>query len=123
VLANDFDGLGVDRGFINIQEQQSYILFPIDSLSKLKDWPEDTFGDAYSTISIFGLKEDRKHALIAFLQTLENPQLKDFLQNGELFIDMVIGKEYGFFNSFLIKSKEEIGEEITAFENIVDSSN
>lgn len=133
VLANDFDGFGVDKGFIEALDEhniiddriheQKQVLFALKDLKVMKDWPEDTFGDHSSTITIFGLKEDRKTALVVFLQAQDQPSISQFLYSGELLMNISYGKDFGFFDSFLVKSKEDIEHKIAEFKNIVNAGN
>jgi hypothetical protein len=125
LLASDRLGLGVDKGFLNVKElsKEANSLCAVDNLLPLTTLPEDTFGDAVSWISIFGLKSDKETALKAFLQSVGQPHLTHFLQKGEVFVHIINSKEEGFYHSMLIKSAEDIEEKIYAFQTIIDPNN
>jgi hypothetical protein len=98
LLSSDRFGLGVDKGFLSIKEISTEVssLCRIIKLLPLSELPEDTFGDAVSWISIFGLKSDRETAIKTFMQSDSQPVLSDFLQKGEVFVHSINSKEEGF---------------------------
>lgn len=122
VLANDFNGVGVDKGFkeltfYNATYPAKGFFFPF--IETVHVSPAFDFTE----ISIFGMKEERKDDLLHFLRKKEMPHLEDFLKEGEIFIHVVQGKEYGYFNAFLIKSKHDIDEHLVQFFNAIDAGN
>lgn len=121
LLTSDQLGLGIDKGFLNTKEVNS--LCVADNLLLLTGLPEDTFGDAVSWISIFGLKNSRETALKKFMCSDSQPNLLHFLQKEEIFINITIGKEEGLYHSMLIKSAEEIEESISAFQTLINPNN
>ncbi|HTN20729.1 MAG TPA: hypothetical protein VL125_09650 [Pelobium sp.] len=121
LLSDDHVGLGIDKGFLNTKEVNS--LCVVYSLLPLTGLPEDTFGDAVSWISIFGLKNGRETALKKFMCSDSQPNLFHFLQKEEIFIHITIGKEEGLYHSMLIKSAEEIEESISAFQTVINPNN
>ena len=127
LLSSDRLGLGVDKGFLGVEEisteASTSSLCRVLKLLPLTMLPEDTFGDAVSWISIFGLKSDRETALKMFLQSDGQPVLSDFLQKGEVFVHIINSKEEGFYNSSLIKSKDDIEQIVYSFSAVIDPNN
>lgn len=125
LVSNDQAGLGVDKGLLNIKEfseEEAQLCF-VRKLLPLAELPEDTFGDMVSWISIFGLKSDRETALKTFLQSVTQPVLSDFLQKGEMFAHLINSKEEGFYNSLLIKSRDDIEQVLYSFSAVIDPNN
>jgi hypothetical protein len=83
-------------------------LFRAQTFSELARLHEATLYDASSEISIFCLKADRHADLLAFLTGPGRPDLSKFLLDGELFIDIVLGIDLGYWDSILIKSPQNI---------------
>jgi hypothetical protein len=125
ILSNDQYGLGVDKGFLNVKElsEEEVQLCTVSKLLPLTELPEDTFGDAVSWITTFGLKDNRTIALRNFLQSPRLPDLSNFLQEGEMFVHIVNSKEEGYYNSLLIKSKDDIEQTLYAFQTVLDPNN
>lgn len=121
VLANDFEGLGVDKGFV--KTESPYALYSPHSLYDVQYLSEDVLEEEYSNITIFGLNRNSKERLRDFLHTDKTPFIQTLLSGNELFINIVCGKAYGFFNSFLAKSRVDLQEEINEFENVTDAAN
>ena len=124
-LANDFNGLGIDKGFIdtNVYGMQQQYLTMINDLTALKQIPEDNLGDNVSHISFFGLIGHDFNDLKNFLQAEKSPALGDFLQEGELFINILVSKEEGYCHAMLIKSSTDIEDKLDAFQNVIASDN
>ena len=127
LLSSDRLGLGVDKGFLGVEEisteASTSSLCRVLKLLPLTMLPEDTFGDGVSWIRIFGLKSDRETALKMFLQSDGQPVLSDFLQKGEVFVHIINSKEEGFYNSSLIKSKDDIEQIVYSFSAVIDPNN
>lgn len=125
ILSNDMYGTGIDKGFVSEEEHESEqeALFVTDKFDELKSLPEDTFGDSFSHITIFGLNTGRKDDLRLFLQASDTPDLSMFLQPKELFIHIIYGKDYSYLDLVLIKSKIDIQDDITAFRNATNAGN
>lgn len=125
ILSNDQYGLGIDKGFLNVKElsEEDVQLCTASKLLPLTELPEDTFGDAISWITIFGLKDNRTTALESFLQSSDTPVLSDFLQKDEVFVHVVNSKEEGYYNSLLIESNDDIEQDLYAFQTVLDPNN
>lgn len=125
LLANDYEGLGIDNGFINIREtsDEEHALFSVGSLLSLRELPEDTFGDKVSNVSVFGLTSNSVSDLQHFLHSAKQPDLSEFLQKGDLFINIISSKQMGYYHSMLIKSNDDIETELDAFQNVIAPDN
>ncbi|NHA05613.1 hypothetical protein G7092_17510 [Mucilaginibacter sp. HC2] len=118
--SDDFEGLGKDLGFSQsnrsgngniVKEQSAY--FPLNDLLTLQSFPEDTFGDTATPITIFALKPGSEQDLHAFLSTQRTPYLPELLLEKELFIHILCGKCSGYYDTVLIKSIRDIAHKIT----------
>ncbi len=116
VHSNDFDGMGIDKGFeeksANKGTAVDSMVFQLASIQQLKELPEDAFGDFSSHVSFFGLQESREAAVKQFLAAGATPNLATFLQPKELFIHTTVGKEQGYYDAFLVKSGSDISAKI-----------
>ncbi len=121
IIADDFNGTGVDNGFV--PSKFPYLVYYSNSLSHVEMLPEEIFEEEYSNVSIFGLTENATQRLRLLFDSPQAPSLKNFLKPGEVFIDLVCGKQYGYFNAFLAKSKNRLDDEFSAFENLTDTGN
>ena len=119
VLADDFNGNGLDNGFV--KSAVPYAVYRIDSPYQAEQLSEDTLEEEYSNVTVMGLKENSMERLRAFLQSDIKPALQIFLDDSEIFINIVCGKQYGFFNSFLAKSRIEIQGEFDKFKSVTDA--
>jgi hypothetical protein len=112
LLSDDYNGLGVDAGFTQepsfIGKNDEVQLFSVDSFLSLSWVPEDLFGETVFQCSLFGLKQMRTEAIQSFLQSATTPELNKLLLPGELFFQLVVAKEVGYYNSLLIKSVTDI---------------
>ncbi|QEM07072.1 hypothetical protein DIU31_027510 [Mucilaginibacter rubeus] len=117
--SDDFQGLGTDLGFSlshrlsngNVVKEQS-VYFPLKDLLTLQSFPEDTFGDTSSSITIFALKSGSEQDLHSFLGTKRIPYLPELLLESELFIHILCGKCSGFYDTISIKSVQSIAHNI-----------
>jgi hypothetical protein len=125
MVSDDRLGLGVDKGFVNAEDlsKEACQLCYISSLLLLSHLPEDTFGDTVSWVTIFGLNNNRITALRNFLQSPAPPDLSDFMEKGEVFVNVISSKEDAYYNSLLIKSTDDIEQELYSFQNILDPNN
>jgi len=87
-------------------------LFRIDSFERLVLLQRATLGDAASEISLFCIPSERKTALLHFLNSDQCPILADFLKPGELFVDIGVGVDRGYYDSILIKSVTDIEDRL-----------
>ncbi|SJZ85658.1 hypothetical protein SAMN04488132_105110 [Sediminibacterium ginsengisoli] len=125
LLSSDKNGLGVDHGFMSAHEFIGGIsqLFGLESLLSLCDLPEDTFGDNYSYVTVFGLAGNTLQHLEALLQSNKQPELSKFLMPNEVFYHMKIGKSNWAHDSLLVKSREDIEGKLSAYFNIINPNN
>ncbi len=115
VVANDFAGLGIDKGFEPAAAETDAgvsLLFRLSSPRQLKELPEDMFGDFSSQVSFFGLQNGREESITEFLSSGESPQLSDWLQPAEMFIHVAVGKEQGYYDAFLVKAGTDISRQL-----------
>src|SRR4030095_8344807 len=75
-----------------------------------------TFGDATSEITFFGLDSD-KSKIVSQLSTSEKPTLDKILSYQDIFIDLVVGHDMGYFNCITIKSKNDISSTLNMLTN------
>jgi hypothetical protein len=117
--SDDIQGLGMDLGFSlfrklsngnGIKEQSAY--FSLKDLLTLQSFPEDTFGDTSSSITVFALKSGSEQDLHSFLGMQRIPYLPELLVESELFIHILCGKCSGFYDAILIKSVQSIAHSI-----------
>lgn len=125
MLSNDRFGLGVDKGFVNVEDlsKEACQLCNITKLLLLTELPEDTFGDTVSWVTIFGLNNNRITALRNFLQSSGPPDLSNFMEKGEVFVNVINSKEEGYYNCLLIKSTDNIEQKLYDFQNVLDPNN
>jgi hypothetical protein len=121
ILANDFEGVGVYKGFV--RTEPTYAFYGTESPYHVEELTEEVLEEEYSNITIFGLNQKSKKRLHALIQTDQTPSIRNFLSDDELFINIVCGKQYGFFNGFLIKSPVDLQRKIEEFENVIDAGN
>lgn len=128
LLANDFEGMGVDKGFKPVSQQnqdknQTYkntkeaVVFPVKSLKELQQLPEEDLADAFSAFSFFALQAGRKKEVFELLKGQNQPSLKSFLEEEEVFIHLKVGRNVGYFDSFLIKSKKDLEDQLKQYQN------
>jgi hypothetical protein len=114
IQSDDFYGLGVDRGFAHshrlnngrsVKEQAA--VFPLKDVMTLQSFPEDTFGDSASHLTIIALKPGSESELLSFLGTGKVPDLPELLLQKELLIHISCGKAVGYYDTVLIKSMSD----------------
>jgi hypothetical protein len=127
IQSDDFYGLGIDRGFTqthqltNGQEvKEQAAVFPLNDLLTLQSFPEDTFGDQASHLTIVALKKDCESDLLSFLNTRHVPYLPELLLQDELFIHLSCGKRIGYYDTILIKSVSDRKEKINQAVNMIE---
>ena len=125
VISDDFRGLGTDLGFSlyhrlkngnSVKEQSAF--FPLKNMLKLESFPEDTFGDKSSHVTIFALKAGTEKDIRLFLSNKNAPYLPELLMEKELFIHISCGKSSGYYDTVLIKSVQSLTSGITVINNI-----
>lgn len=127
LLANDFDGMGVDKGFESISQQnqnknqphkhtKEAVVFPVNSLKELQQLPEEDFADAFSDFNIFALHAGRKKELMELLKEMHQPTLDSFLKEEDVFIHLKKGKAVGYFSALLIKSKKDLEGQLKQYQ-------
>ncbi|MHB9110522.1 MAG: hypothetical protein ACYDCO_26010 [Armatimonadota bacterium] len=87
-------------------------LFDLSSFQALADMQKETLNDASSEINLFCLNDGRKEMLLEELRRETPPDLSDFLQPGELFIDLLVGVDMGYLDAITVKSPVDISEQI-----------
>jgi hypothetical protein len=115
VISDDFQGLGADLGFSlshrlkngnSVKEQSAF--FPLKDLLTLRSFPEDTFGDKSSNVTIFALKPGAEKEIMSFLSTTCAPCLPELLLENEIFIHITCSKSSGYYDTMLIKSVQSL---------------
>lgn len=114
-------GLAVDKGFIRARacthlppsdwesrHNDEAGLFQINSFEQLVSLQCATLGDASSEISLFCISSERKTTLVHFLNSDPCPRLTDLLKPGELFVDIGVGVDRGYYDFIKIKSVTDI---------------
>lgn len=123
MLANDLDGMGIDRGFQPAQQEKSnlyhslphhrqVVVLRLVALSDLVKLPEESFDESSAAVSIFALARDRQKALVHFLNQKDRPQLQEFLSQEEIFVHIICARKAGFFDALLLKAKTDIEHKI-----------
>lgn len=113
VLNDDFNGLGVDKGFERLTDGSPLmLLLTLKDVMTLRSIPEDCLGDHASIVTLFLLHTGRESALKELLQSAENPDIAAFLKRNELFLHLICGKEVGYFDAMLIRSTSDITTQI-----------
>jgi hypothetical protein len=87
-------------------------LFRIDLFEQLVLLQNPTLSDASSEISLFFIPSERKTELLFFLNTDQCPVLSNFLKPGELFIDIGVGIDRGYYDFISIKSAIDIEDRL-----------
>jgi len=127
IQSDDFYGLGIDRGFTqthqltNGQEiKEQAAVFPLNNVLALQSFPEDTFGDKASQLTIMALKKGCENDLLSFLGTRHVPYLPELLLQDELLIHLSCGKYIGYYDTILIKSVADYTEKINQALNVIE---
>jgi hypothetical protein len=89
-------------------------LFEIESYSDIIGLELATFSDANSEISFFGLGTNNKNNLIQKLTTPQRPNLTEILENNDIFIDLLIGQDMGYWTCLSVYSKTDISNQINS---------
>lgn len=121
LLADDFNGMGVDKGFVDIKSSKDKAMF--FELPTRLHYTNKTLWNSIFEISIFGLLKNKKKHLMDFIMQQKKPVLKNFLKDEEIFIQIVKRNGYGYFNAVLIKSKKELDDVIYGYFNTTDAGN
>lgn len=127
LLADDFNGLGIDKGFVqtrfNANDPLPHAVIQLESFMDLTNFPSDIFGEVRNCCTLLGLKASGKSQLLDFLNSKEAPSIHQFLRPGELLIHAVVGKQVGYYNALLIRSALDLDERFEAFFNILNPDN
>lgn len=124
LIANDTEGMGVDKGFVPVQasyspleneQGQAMLLSQLPDLPTLLELSEDLLGDVASHITILALEEDDTNNILSLQKKEVPPQLESILGQGDLFINITIGKEEGYYDTFLVKAGEDVEEIILRY--------
>lgn len=87
-------------------------LFKIGTYNDIIGLELAVFGDVSSEISFFGLVNNDKEYLIDKLTDKNRPELKDILNQHDIFINLLIGHDMGYYASLSVYSREDISEQI-----------
>lgn len=113
-LADDFNGLGVEKGFEALKDGSPLmLLIKLQDVMTLRSIPEDNLGDRSSNVTLFLLHSNRENALLDLLRSTIRPTMVRFLQSNELFIHLTCGKEEGYFDGMLIRSLTDLTARIS----------
>lgn len=127
VAANRYEGFGEDKGFVRAPvcmperpsmsssrqtDQHLTGLFEIETFSDLVALQKATLGDASSELNLFCLKPGRKEQLLVALRNNRRPVLHEMLGSGELFIDIIVGVDEGYYDSILICTPDDMTERL-----------
>lgn len=132
VLTDDCSGIGIDKGFRQLPFTDEVIskayyfpavLLHLPSLLLLRDIAPDELGESFSQVTLFSLKAGRVGQLLHLLADRRTPDLSQFLQTGEQFFNITVGKEKGYYNSVLVKSPSSIEHLFWAFQMVLDPNN
>lgn len=124
VLADDVEGIGVDKGYVKRADGTHCMVVPADSITILEDFPEDMLGDDQDDVDIYVLPPGKRGQLLESLRSGTGPDLKNLLEDGGMFANMIYGKVFDHFNAFLIKTREEgLEEKIFAYSETLSSGN
>jgi hypothetical protein len=69
-------------------------------------------GDASAEVSVFAVADDRQDALVDALWAPEAPELSDLLGDGDLFVDLTLGVDLGYYDSLIVPSRDDITERL-----------
>ncbi|WP_431199587.1 hypothetical protein ACQ86K_00945 [Mucilaginibacter sp. P19] len=109
LLADDFNGLGIDAGFQPANAgTPEMLLVTLKDLMTLRSIPEDSLGENSSSVSIFLLHQGRETSLKTLLQAQIAPFMARFLQKNELFIHLTCGKDQGYYDGMLLRSQTDM---------------
>ncbi|MDX5422200.1 MAG: hypothetical protein LPK14_08100 [Hymenobacteraceae bacterium] len=118
LIANDTEGLGVDRGFVPVEapysplhhdQGQTNLLFQVSDPSLLLNLSEDALGDVDLHVTVLGLQQETR-AVVEKLKEPHVPQLPKLLEPEDLFMHIVVGKEQGYYDAILIKAQRNMEE-------------
>lgn len=119
VVANDTEGMGIDKGFVPAQapysplngdQSQGSLLFRLPDLKALLELPEDVLGDVNSPITVLAVQGEGSELVAKLKQQDAPPQISSLLGTNDLFIQLAVGKEHGYYDSFLVKANQNIEE-------------
>ncbi|MCC9137529.1 hypothetical protein ACFSKU_15490 [Pontibacter silvestris] len=116
VVTNDAEGMGVDKGFkpmeapyspLHSDQGWASLLLPIPELKLLESLSEDALGDVDSHVTILALQSEAQDAL-DLLKANAIPPITRMLGADDLFFNIIVGKEQGFYDCFLVKAERSI---------------
>lgn len=112
VVTNDTEGMGIDKGFVPVEKPFSQlhhdqgpanILFQLPDLMSLQSLSEDAFGDVDSHITILATEIEESN-IVKLFNSRSAPHVGNIMGAEGFFINVVVGKEQGFYDSLLVKS-------------------
>ncbi|PRY13831.1 hypothetical protein CLV24_105201 [Pontibacter ummariensis] len=116
VVANDIEGVGIDKGFVPVEapysplhgeQGQASLLFQVPDLMLLLRLTEDALGDVDSHVTVLALQQEEE-TFKEVLMGSRAPQLPAMLGDGDLFINIAVGKEQGYYDTFLLKARSNM---------------
>jgi hypothetical protein len=87
-------------------------LFRIDTYRELVCLTRATLGDASAEVCVFAVSDDRRDELVDALRGRRPPNLSELLGDGDLFIDLTIGVDLGYYDSLIVYSRADIAERL-----------
>ncbi|QEM03665.1 hypothetical protein DIU31_009110 [Mucilaginibacter rubeus] len=124
LLVDDFNGMGIDRGFQPVNNNTPEMaLVALKDLKTLRSISEDSLGEYASEVSIFLLHPGRLLALTNLLRAEVAPFMPRFLQNNELFIHLTCGKAQGYYDGILIRSLTDVSQQINGAIQLTQTGN
>ncbi|MFD2998916.1 hypothetical protein ACFS7Z_00970 [Pontibacter toksunensis] len=119
LIANDTEGMGVDKGFVPVQDSyspleneqgQAMLLFKLPDLAPLLEVSEDLLGDVTSHITVLALGGEAKNVVESLQSTEAPPEPESILGTSDLFINLTVAKEQGYYDTLLVKARQDIEE-------------
>lgn len=97
-------------------------LFRLHSYDDLVKVLASTVGDACGEVTVFGVSPGRGEKLVAFLRSPDRPSLDQFLEPGEVFVDLLFGHDLGYDDCVTVKSATNLDNSIRDLEQVYDAA-
>ncbi len=102
-----------------LSNSSNHILLSSEEAKAVVDLPDDLFDSGSGNITIFAVNKGRVDLLHYLLSSLSPISIKDFLTEGEVFLNLDLGNQYGFFESITIKTKSQLQNKITEYNKLI----